>query len=794
KRSVRRLRFAFLGVFYLFAAILATTWAILQFQRAQEESNVKNSLRLSFLAQDISEQNPTLALLLATEGLNTADTTESFNTTLSLNINSKGLPGFLIQHPVENGESITAEWSNDGTKIFTISSKELSIWDAENSQVLATFTHETDLELAKWNPTDEQILVVSKSEIIVWDWQTNNQIFTHERENLSRIFAILWNSDGSDILAVEETSITIWDVKTNETLRSFTHTGFVSNIEWSKDSSKLLMTGDGKSQILSAEDGQVLQTFGEGRASWNQSESLVFTVGTFVRVWNALTGESLNNLPIQFAGNQQITWHSNSHIQVVSADSVQIFDAITSELLYRLDTHKLLSQAYWSPKQNYILTVDETGSVWVWNSDTQTEVFTIHHESDITHAEWGKDGKYILTIHENGVVQVWDAEANSGLFTQNIDGAVRDVEVSPGGEYIFVIGRKDADRISNSLHVLDFKGNELMSEELGLVTTAKWDEHGRYILLTVLSDFFNQKFDVQIWDAFTGQMLYSISTGKGVVTRVEWDKENDRLLTISSQQYQVWDLRSAIIISSFEANGVTLEDTKTGNEVTTFLTERFFTPHGDLFWEQITKLNLDLENEGTFNSDKSFYIEPFGHTAFIYDSVTGEKVGSLEIENSIVDASFHPEKENILILTTSFDTHVYKYNIRSTDGTYTSFSYKLFTLAGGNAFWSEQGNFIVTILGSVNVFDSESGELLHAISIDNSRINHASRIDNNILIGTEKGMVALIPFSRDGLLEISCNRLVRNFMQTEWQNYFQDEEYRKTCENLPIHSSVSPES
>ncbi|MDE5070193.1 MAG: hypothetical protein O4752_14025, partial [Trichodesmium sp. St4_bin8_1] len=48
----------------------------------------------------------------------------------------------------------------------------------------------------------------------------------------------------------------------------------------------------------------------------------------------------------------------------------------------------------------------------------------------------------------------------------------------------------------------------------------------------------------------------------------------------------------------------------------------------------------------------------------------------------------------------------------------------------------------------------------------------------------------------EGLIQEACSRLSRNLTAKEWQQYINSdlETYQKTCENLPVHPSVTAEA
>ncbi len=58
--------------------------------------------------------------------------------------------------------------------------------------------------------------------------------------------------------------------------------------------------------------------------------------------------------------------------------------------------------------------------------------------------------------------------------------------------------------------------------------------------------------------------------------------------------------------------------------------------------------------------------------------------------------------------------------------------------------------------------------------------------DGKLLASTDsQGNVRLWLWQPDDLIIAACQHLTRNFTSEEWQQYFGDEPYRPTCDNLP---------
>jgi hypothetical protein len=55
-------------------------------------------------------------------------------------------------------------------------------------------------------------------------------------------------------------------------------------------------------------------------------------------------------------------------------------------------------------------------------------------------------------------------------------------------------------------------------------------------------------------------------------------------------------------------------------------------------------------------------------------------------------------------------------------------------------------------------------------------------------------MLYYFPTSIADLKKQACTAVGRNFIINEWERFFPDKEYRKTCDNLPEHPSAVTET
>jgi WD40 repeat protein len=63
--------------------------------------------------------------------------------------------------------------------------------------------------------------------------------------------------------------------------------------------------------------------------------------------------------------------------------------------------------------------------------------------------------------------------------------------------------------------------------------------------------------------------------------------------------------------------------------------------------------------------------------------------------------------------------------------------------------------------------------------------------DGKTLVSTDGGSAILWKLEVKSWIELTCQRVGRNFTQEEWAQYFPNEEYRKTCEQWPLEPELT---
>jgi uncharacterized protein with WD repeat len=103
---------------------------------------------------------------------------------------------------------------------------------------------------------------------------------------------------------------------------------------------------------------------------------------------------------------------------------------------------------------------------------------------------------------------------------------------------------------------------------------------------------------------------------------------------------------------------------------------------------------------------------------------------------------------------------------------------------------SPDGKYLATGSDRARIWEVASGgEIARMDHECEIRVVAFSRDGRYLVVEGQDGMVWLHLWRPEDLVAEARSRLTRNLTYDEWRRYFPGEEYRKTCENLPIHRS-----
>gem|GEM_PF-500093 len=313
------------------------------------------------------------------------------------------------------------------------------------------------------------------------------------------------------------------------------HVDGVTALAWSPDGSRIATGSDDGVRVWDAVTGESLFSLERGRGVgavvWSPDGSRIATGSDDgVRVWDAVTGESLFSLE-RGHGVKSVVWSPDgSRIATGSAVGVWVWDAVTGENVLSLKHDHWLESVAWSSDGSRIATGSAVG-VWVWDAVTGENVLSLKHDHRVKSVAWSPDSSRIATssTFDDGV-RVWDAVTGENVLSLKHVYRVESVAWSPDGKRIATSSTFDDVRVWDAV-----TGEKLLTLECDYVTAVAWSSDGKRIAT-------GSAVGVWVWDAVTGENVLSLKYGYRVES-VAWSSDGSRILTKTwRNEIRIWDV------------------------------------------------------------------------------------------------------------------------------------------------------------------------------------------------------------------------------------------------------------
>ncbi len=233
--------------------------------------------------------------------------------------------------------------------------------------------------------------------IHVWDVATHKEILTLPPK---RRFGAIWNAEGNRILVLDSPSIL--DATTGKEIFPVRRQrAWVSGAAWNRDESQILFWAD----------------------------------DSFLRVWNALTGEE--KLRVRYGkGNNVIIgamWNqAENQILAWSDDrTARVWDAGAGQEKLTLTHDRIVNGATWNKDGTRILSWSNDGTARLWDATTGEQTLVFRHDNTVNSASWNVDESLILSCSDDGTVRVWNATTGEQALILQHGGSVNGAIWSP---------------------------------------------------------------------------------------------------------------------------------------------------------------------------------------------------------------------------------------------------------------------------------------------------------------------------------------------------------------------------
>lgn len=788
---------------------------------AEEQRDVAISGQLSMLSANELSRNWEIALLLAIEANQAANTTEAeiamrqalFHAGRTINY-FQGHTDQIHHLALNSGKTFLASSSEDGT---------VRIWDLKAGiEQLVLHGHTGPVMQSEWNDDSTQILTAGTDGTVrVWDSHSGIELMLltgHE----GVVYSAAWDITNSRILSNgEDGTARVWDAESGEELLLLSHSGPVQHAKWSQDGGFILTSGGREVRIWNSESGAVVADLDPKSVlshspTWRYINAINWNVN-LTRATTAAFGKvlvwDLTGIlgPDENQGKPRLVTTHEHAIQ-----GMEIGNVVHTE---------------WSNDGKWILSVSTDSSVEVWDAETGQSIFELSgHAGAVNYGEWSDDGKRILTVSADGTARVWSADNGQEITVlSGHSGAINYATWIDEGTQLATAG-SDGDLRVWTIDAID----EGISFPAGVQERSAWNSDGSLIATS--------GYGVYVWDSSSGLGLAEIQ-GK----YAEWNPADTLLLTFDKgPAIQLWNVQSLIdspgilpdpvtlnghqdkvlhaawneagtlIASASEDGTVRLWDAETGEELA-LLMANGGSPSRVLWNNQGSRLASLSDNsvqvwnvEEVLDNDEdqtplvSINREedciqcaawnPQGTriitggkdgTARIWDAENGQELMILSGHEGMLNhAAWNPSGTQIVTASNDATARIW-------DG---ETGQELFTLSGhidpiSHAVWNSTGTTIITssLDFTTRLWDTVTGQEIAVVSGYIDAVRHAAwNPKGDRFVTTSWGDPVRTFFTPlAGTLEEACSHAVRNLTQEEWNKLIPDFSCRVTCPNLP---------
>ena len=287
----------------------------------------------------------------------------------------------------------------------------------------STPTDGDSISVIAWAPKGTTIAYGNREGTIqVWDSAAQRTIVTLSApdQNIS-VDALAWSTSGNQIAAAIGGVVKVWDVASGQPVQTYHEfAGGVHSFAWSPDGTRMAFAGGEMVKVVNDRSPGDALMFG-GLAgtiqtlAWSPDGTRIATADdNGVQIWDAGTGKELCSL--QNSGVLSVSWSlDGKRIATAGSDpEVEIWRVApcTTEPInvYPGPHHRtIITSAAWSPNGKEVASVDNAGTLSVWDPNTMSDLVKPYADTaidpgyssfELTSVAWSHDGSLIAFIHD----------------------------------------------------------------------------------------------------------------------------------------------------------------------------------------------------------------------------------------------------------------------------------------------------------------------------------------------------------------------------------------------------------
>lgn len=703
------------------------------------QRNTARSRELAVSSLYVVDNDPELAVLLATEGIRIHRTGEAEEAL------REAMLHFRLRHVLKGhaGGVRRATFSPDGKRIATGGDDgAVRLWDTETgSPILEIKAHKRPVDSVSFSPDGRMLLTASGSRLTekggstVRIWDAGSGRLLHELKTASPyVMDAKFSHDGKLVVTGESAGFAIvWDASSGKPAQvlqghtaGVTHASFAADdrsvftsssdwsaVKWDLASGKPTSTYAHRSDVyglaLSA-DGKFAATAERGYAQVESARDL--------KHWCEIRGHDADHdiLDVAFSPDGKLVATAGSDgVSLVATigtlpPSEEYCPAIT------LAGHNgSVNKVIFTPDGQNILTASDDHTARIWDTKTGRLVLPLLGHTDVvSDVDVSPDGRYAVTASADGTARVWEINLTLPRVAFPGEGSL----LSPAGFQALTWQ-------SQSVSLRDIRdGHELrkLAGQTGYVAAAAFSPDGT-LALTAGDDG-----TTRVWEVSSGKLVNTFRADASPLTHATFSHDGSLVAVVSQDNVaRVWDVNSGKrtselrghtgdvnsiafspdarwVLTASQDHTARIWNTADGSTRLVYhghtgpVGRASFTPDG----KRVVSVSPGTGNGTTREWNK----EPVR----IWDARTGVDVFNLLGHSDVIGDAILSE-DGKLVLTASFDTTARVWDAAS--GTNLS-ELRGHTESIDNAVFSPDGKFVATVGGDCDtrVWDARSGRLL----------------------------------------------------------------------------------
>jgi WD40 repeat protein len=216
-----------------------------------------------------------------------------------------------------------------------------------------------------------------------------------------------------------------------------------------------------------------------------------------------------------------------------------------------------LTSVAFSPDGTEALTASRDGTAIVWDLASHLPKTTLAaHTGPVLVAAFSPNGRQVVTGGADGIARVWDAGTGRQVaIMRGHTGTVELARFSPDGSHILTAASDETVRVWDAVtgaQTLPSLPIDRLAANVVPAYVATYSHDGQLIATAT-------GFGVSVWDAATGQTLFTSGPGLvySSVTSVAFSSDDRLLLAASFSGSTIWDVGSGHEVASFQSgNGL----------------------------------------------------------------------------------------------------------------------------------------------------------------------------------------------------------------------------------------------